>query len=265
MDRAELVAFVRQHRVCVVSTVSSVGWPQSAVVGHAISDEAELVFDSVATTRKVANVRREPRVSVVVGSDEQTLQIDGLADEPTGVDLARLKKTYLATYPDGAAREPAVTYVRVRAVWARFSDYRNGEAITVIAPSELPASEEPVFGRTIPILRIYDYEKMRAHYVDFLGFRIDWEHRFEPGGPVYMQVSREGCVLQLSEHFGDGTPGSKLKVPTRGLDALQQRLLALRYRHSRPGILEQTWDEREMAIADPFGNVLTFFETIPKK
>jgi hypothetical protein len=58
------------------------------------------------------------------------------------------------------------------------------------------------FERTIPILRIFDVGKAREFYVDYLGFAVDWEHRFEPTLPVYMQVSRAGLVLHLSEHHG---------------------------------------------------------------
>jgi Glyoxalase superfamily protein len=45
---------------------------------------------------------------------------------------------------------------------------------------------EPTF-QAIPILRIFDVGKAREFYIDFLGFQIDWEHRFNedlarPGG-----------------------------------------------------------------------------------
>ena len=59
-----------------------------------------------------------------------------------------------------------------------------------------------------PILCIFDEEQARAFYVGFLGFALDWEHRFEPGLPLYAQVSRDGLVLHLSGHHGDATPGS---------------------------------------------------------
>ena len=35
--------------------------------------------------------------------------------------------------------------------------------------------------RTIPLIRIFDEAKARAFYVDWLGFSVDWEHRFEEG------------------------------------------------------------------------------------
>ena len=63
--------------------------------------------------------------------------------------------------------------------------------------------------RTVPILRSFDEAKAREFYVDWLGFTVNWEHRFEPGMPLYMQVSRDGIVLHISEHHGDGSPGAR--------------------------------------------------------
>jgi len=35
------------------------------------------------------------------------------------------------------------------------------------------------FQRVVPILRIFSIEKANVFYVDYLGFTVDWEHRFE--------------------------------------------------------------------------------------
>ena len=109
----------------------------------------------------------------------------------------------------------------------------------------------------IPILRIFDETKAREFYVGFLGFHCDWEHRFQQDLPLYLQVSRSGCVLHLSEHHGDCSPGSALRIRVDALDELRAELLAKNYKHARPGITEQPWG-RDMAIADPFGNRLIF-------
>ena len=114
------------------------------------------------------------------------------------------------------------------------------------------------FGRTTPILRIFDEAKAREFYVGFLGFRIDWEHRFAPDLPLYMQVSRDGCVLHLSEHHGDCSPGSAMRIETDGLDVLHQELSAKQYKYYRPGIEKMPWGTRDMSVKDPFGNRLTF-------
>jgi len=114
------------------------------------------------------------------------------------------------------------------------------------------------FGKITPILRIFDETKAREFYLDFLGFKLDWEHRFEPGFPLYMQVSRDGCVLHLSEHHGDCSPGAAVRIETDGLDAFHAQLIAANYKYARPDIQQTPWDTREMSVADPFGNRLTF-------
>jgi uncharacterized glyoxalase superfamily protein PhnB len=115
-------------------------------------------------------------------------------------------------------------------------------------------------GTVTPILRIFDVEKAKEFYLGFLGFSVDWEHRFEDGLPLYMQISKHGCILHLSEHFGDCCPGAGLRIETIGLESFQSELAAKQYKHSRPAIQEMPWGTREMAITDPFGNRLTFTE-----
>ncbi|HEY1883127.1 MAG TPA: glyoxalase superfamily protein [Candidatus Cybelea sp.] len=120
-------------------------------------------------------------------------------------------------------------------------------------------------GRVVPILRILDVAKAKDFYCGFLGFQIDWEHYFAANLPLYAQISRDDAVLHLSEHFGDGTFGAHIRIETPGLRAYQEALLEKQYRHSRPGLRKQEWGEISMAIADPLGNVVTFYETLPKE
>ena len=118
------------------------------------------------------------------------------------------------------------------------------------------------FGKTTPILRIFDETKAREFYVDFLGFTVDWEHRFEPGTPLYMQVSKGQCVLHLSEHHGDACPGAAVRIETSDVDAFHKELAAKRYKYARPGVQDMPWGTRDMSIDDPFGNKLTFTSAI---
>lgn len=111
----------------------------------------------------------------------------------------------------------------------------------------------------VPVLRIFDEAKARAFYVDWLGFTVDWEHRFEEDLPLYLQVSRGGCVLQLSEHHGDATPGGHLRIESDDIDAFTADLKERPYKFSRPGDPEKMpWGSREITLTDPFGNRLTF-------
>lgn len=116
--------------------------------------------------------------------------------------------------------------------------------------------------RTTPILRIFDEIRAREFYVDFLGFGIDWEHRFEPGLPLYMQISRDGCVIHLSGHHGDCCPGAAMRIEAEDVDALHQELAARQYGYARPEVEDMPWGTRDMSITDPFGNRLTFTSAI---
>ena len=118
------------------------------------------------------------------------------------------------------------------------------------------------FGPVTPILRIFDAAKAREFYVDFLGFQVDWEHRFEPALPLYLQVSRDGCVLHLSEHHGDCCPGAALRIQVEDIDAYQRDLIAKQYGYARPGVDDTPWGSRDMSVKDPFGNRLTFTSAI---
>lgn len=118
----------------------------------------------------------------------------------------------------------------------------------------------PQFKDAIPILRIFSVEKAKEFYVDFLGFTIDWEHRFHDNAPLYAQVSRAGLKLRLSEHHGDASPGSTVFIWMRGIADYHRELTAKNYRYYRPGLEDAPWDARVMQVGDPFGNKLRFSE-----
>jgi len=131
VTRADVLEFMRSHSLAVQASVSPVDAPQAAVVGFTVTDDFEVVFDTVNTTRKVANLRQNARCALVIGGmvngDERTVQLEGIADEPTGSDLERLKALYFVRFPDGRERQhwPGLTYVRVRPRWLRFSDFNQ--------------------------------------------------------------------------------------------------------------------------------------------
>lgn len=130
MNRTELLRFIRRSRLGVQASVSPSGAPQAAVVGFVATDELELFFDTLDTTRKHANLRRDPRIAFVIGwDDDETVQYEGVADEPRGEELDRLKAPYFARFPDGPARQswPGIAYVRTKPRWIRHSDYRGAE------------------------------------------------------------------------------------------------------------------------------------------
>ena len=130
--KREVLELLRQNLLAVESTRSVAGAPQSAVVGIVASDELELFFDTLESSRKAQNLRRDGRISFVVGwdlADARTLQLEGVADAPAGADLERLKQLYFVHFPDGVARQawPGICYFRVRPTWIRISDFSGAE------------------------------------------------------------------------------------------------------------------------------------------
>jgi hypothetical protein len=131
MTQAELLQFMRGHSLAVQASVSPSGAAQAAVVGIVVTDDFEVFFDTLETTRKVQNLRANPRIAFVIGGltngDERTVQYDGVADEPCGAELDRLKELYFQSFPDGRQRQswPGLVYVRARPIWIRYSDYNR--------------------------------------------------------------------------------------------------------------------------------------------
>ncbi|MBV8332270.1 MAG: VOC family protein [Candidatus Eremiobacteraeota bacterium] len=129
-------------------------------------------------------------------------------------------------------------------------------------PAESENERSVNFKRSIPILRIFDVDKAREFYLGYLGFSVDFEHRFHDGAPLFMGVSRDGLPLFLSEHHGDGSPGTYVRIDVTGIDELYAELAAKAYKYTNPSIVEQEWGQRELCVYDPFGNRLIFSEPV---
>ena len=147
MTRQELLEFMRHHALAVATSASPALAPQAAVVGVTVTDAFEIVFDTVDTTRKVQNLRRNPRIAFVLGGltagDERTVQYEGILDEPEGRELERLKELYFIRFPEGRDRQawPGLVYMRARARWIRYSDFnRDPPLIVEFTQAELAAS-----------------------------------------------------------------------------------------------------------------------------
>lgn len=129
MTRTDLLEFMREHTNTVQATVSPDGSPQAAVVGIAVTDSFEIVFDSLETTRKAKNLALNPKIALVIGGwtqgDERTVQYEGVVDRPSGVELEALKAIYYAKFPNGPSRLawPGLVYLRARPTWIRYADF----------------------------------------------------------------------------------------------------------------------------------------------
>jgi len=114
----------------------------------------------------------------------------------------------------------------------------------------------------IPIFRMFDEYKAKEFYLDYLGFRLDWEHRFEDNSPLYMQVTLNNFSLHLSEHYGDCSPGSSIRLTIDDLEVFHKGLLEKNYKYLRPGIECTEWNTLEVRLTDPFGNKIIFSQVI---
>jgi catechol 2,3-dioxygenase-like lactoylglutathione lyase family enzyme len=113
-----------------------------------------------------------------------------------------------------------------------------------------------------PQLRMTDWDRSRRFYVDGLRFQVDWEHRFEPGFPVFAQLTREDRSLFLSQHAGDCAVRGAAYFVMDDVDALYREI-------SERGITgegppeDAPWGRREFIVVDPDGNRLRFANPSP--
>jgi general stress protein 26 len=129
MNVEEVYQFMNRERLAVLATAGESGQPEAALMGFAVTPELEIIFDTLQTSRKYPNLKKNPRVAWVIGcTTEITVQYEGMARELSGEELAKYKKVYFAAFPDGPAREswPGITYFVVQPKWVRYCDYNPG-------------------------------------------------------------------------------------------------------------------------------------------
>ena len=112
----------------------------------------------------------------------------------------------------------------------------------------------------IPILRIFDEAMARGFYLTYLGGAETFSHRFDPDAPLYLGVQLHGADLHLSEHFGDATPGSSIRLKIDDLPRYHAQLIKTPYPNANPSISEQPWG-LDMPMSDPFGNRIIFYQS----
>ncbi|MDN7141940.1 VOC family protein [Pseudomonas sp. JQ170] len=157
------------------------------------------------------------------------------------------------------SRNQAVTHSTALETVAHQLGYKDWNTASAILPQE---NTQPAitFDKTIPILRMFDEIKAREFYLDFLGFSVEFEHRFETDLPLYLGISRNGLHLHLSEHHGDASPGSTIFVPMQNIELLRDELQGKRYGYGRPDIVQQGWGQ-VLEVYDPFGNRIRFCQS----
>ncbi|UUT35552.1 pyridoxamine 5'-phosphate oxidase family protein [Microbacterium elymi] len=141
MTRGEWVAFVQAAGRGVVATVDAQGHPEAALVGLAVTDDGELVFDSFADARKIVNLRTQPRVAIVIGreGEDVCVQVEGRADVLSASERDEYGRAYLDRFPGSRVLDDQLAVVRVVPAWLRRYDARQ-EPSLVTEQSGFPAA-----------------------------------------------------------------------------------------------------------------------------
>lgn len=157
---------------------------------------------------------------------------------------------------DLADRHIEITHGKALELVAHQLGFRDWN--TACAVLDRPRTDAAGLGAPVPILRVQRVADVRYFYLDYLGFGTEWEHRFEPGMPLYTRLSRGETRIDLSEHHGDGTPGSSVWVPVADVWALHAELERKGYRSMRPGVEHDAPGGPTLSVIDPSGNSLRF-------
>lgn len=135
-QKKKIADFLKDEKLAVVSTVGPGGMPESAVVAFAEGKSLEVVFGTSNTSRKYANLKRNPRVAVVAGwsmGDKKTVQYEGVAEELLGKEAEKWAKVLIAKNKFSARFHELSDqrYFLARPVWIRYSDFKEDDIFEV--------------------------------------------------------------------------------------------------------------------------------------
>jgi uncharacterized pyridoxamine 5'-phosphate oxidase family protein len=149
MEKEFLYNFISKHKYAVLSTVSSDGLPEAALVGFAVAPDLRLIIDTVRTSRKFKNLTQNSRIALVIGWDnEQTLQYEGRVVFQAGKEFNKMLGLYLKAFPDAMEREKYwkdIAHFIVVPEWIRYSDFNDPPTIdeTDFLPYRLRSDSNP--------------------------------------------------------------------------------------------------------------------------
>jgi nitroimidazol reductase NimA-like FMN-containing flavoprotein (pyridoxamine 5'-phosphate oxidase superfamily) len=124
--RDRLKDLCTSQKLAVVSTHSG-GQPYASLVAFVASDDLRHIFFVTArTTRKFANLTKDPRVAVLINSSTNaesdfheavSITATGIAEEIKGSERQGILKLYLSKHPylDDFAKSPSCALIRVDA------------------------------------------------------------------------------------------------------------------------------------------------------
>jgi uncharacterized pyridoxamine 5'-phosphate oxidase family protein len=129
-----LYDFISKHRFAVLSTVSSEGNPEAALVGFAVAPDLRLIIDTMRTSRKFTNLTQNRTVALVIGwENERTIQYEGRVIFQAGKEFNKMLDLYLQAFPEAMERKEYwkdIAHFIVVPEWIRYSDFNDPLAIS---------------------------------------------------------------------------------------------------------------------------------------
>ena len=164
------------HRVMTIATNRPDGWPQATIVGYV--NDGFLLYSFVArNSQKYANIVRDPRVSIAIGSDA-----------PRPLDIQGLSLAGRACVVTDQSEFDYVSKLRLR----RYPEYANLQQVPAGTPGQRIAPRPDAAGVVLlriaaEIISVLDYSMGFGHsdLVTFsdrdLDLHLDSRHHFWAG------------------------------------------------------------------------------------
>jgi general stress protein 26 len=132
------LAFLKSHDLAMLATVSAEGQPRARLVYYASDEAFNIYFLSLANTRKVADIRANPKAAMVISSDDKqhTLQLEGTFEEMTDTATFGPIITELSRhlFPEAEPAAPIThldkdkpVFYKLAPTWIRWGDFTLGD------------------------------------------------------------------------------------------------------------------------------------------
>ena len=113
---------------------------------------------------------------------------------------------------------------------------------------------KPTIDSIVPVFGVGSYEETVSHYVEWLGFKVDWEYR-EEQLPFVISITRDGFSFMLAE--SETSTGSWTTIYVSDLDAMSEELNSRRSNSVKIELYPPN-DIAQIHVIDPWKNLLVF-------
>ena len=113
---------------------------------------------------------------------------------------------------------------------------------------------KPTIATVVPVLSVGSYEETVSHYVEWLGFEVNWEYR-EEQLPFVISITRDGFSFMLAE--SETSTGSWTTIYVSDLEEMSEELNSRRSNSVKIELYPPN-DIAQIHVIDPWKNMLVF-------